>query len=115
MIGDFLDKLFSGQNIKRMASFLFCLPIIVGIISGIINDEGNKFLFMILFIIIGFIFGIILSFTWHVLGQILDYLSKIRNNLKILNDKFSENNTKTLFENVMGTRNDVHIINNKVK
>lgn len=77
MIGSLLDTLFSGQNIKRLASVCFCLPIIAAIVIGIKAGEG--FLFILLCILIGFVAGVILSFTWHVLGQILDFLEKICN------------------------------------
>lgn len=113
MIGSLLDALFSGQNIKRLASVCFCLPIIAAIVIGIKAKEG--FLFILLCILIGFVAGVILSFTWHVLGQILDFLEKIRNNLKVLNDKFPRDNVTTLFESINGTRKDIREINSKVK
>ncbi|MCD7800893.1 MAG: hypothetical protein LUG94_06760 [Ruminococcus sp.] len=116
MIGRFLDKIFSGESIKAMASALFCTPIIIGIIVGIIMDNG--ILPIIIFAICGFIIGITAAFFWHVLGQILDYLAKISDYLNVLRDKlayFSYTNTKTLFEDVSSTKNDVHTMISKIK
>lgn len=86
MIGAFLDSLFSSENLKKVASFIFIIHIIIGIILGeIIGEDIVRYDdFKIIGTIIGFLIGggigLTEAFIWHILGQILDYLDRISYN-----------------------------------